>query len=42
MPKIEIDNHCGAGHKRIHRFIPDKELRDKIIKTHSKKRILGF
>lgn len=36
FPKIKIDIHCGAGHKRIPEFIQNKSLRDNILKKYAK------
>lgn len=33
--KIKIDIHCGAGHKRIPRFIQKKEARDKVLNRYA-------
>ena len=33
--KIKIDIHCGAGHKRIPRFIQNKAARDKVLNRYA-------
>lgn len=34
-PKIKIDIHCGAGHKRITKFIQNKRARDKVLNSYA-------
>ncbi len=34
-PRIKIDIHCGAGHKRIPKFIQNKRARDKVLNSYA-------
>jgi hypothetical protein len=33
--KPRLDIHCGAGHKRMPRFIRNKEMRDKLLREYA-------